>query len=286
VRVAQDVLPPSWIEIHRVTAIFGYLRYKRIRPGVSERYHSTPAVQAGVSADTLLTAITALIASLAISGVPLLNGFVSKWMLFVAGIEGAHFAPYLALFAAIGILVSAATLASFIKFFGTAFLSRSSALVQVKAREAESRQRTVEVGWTMQLPQLSLATLCVSLGLMPGIAVTFLQHAFAASREGLGIVLADAKPKPMSSFPFAGLAIGSSAMLAPLAVTAVLGATLLVAYGISRLGSAPRRKAEPWLCAYAREADSNRYSAHHFYPELKRSVRWLGGSPRSRPVQR
>jgi hydrogenase-4 component B len=46
-----------------------------------------------------LTAITALIASLAISGVRLLNGFVSKWMLFVAGIEGAHFAPYLALFA-------------------------------------------------------------------------------------------------------------------------------------------------------------------------------------------
>ena len=231
-----------------------------------------------------LTAITALVASLAISGVPLLNGFVSKWMLCVAAIQGAHFAPYLARFAAVAILISTVTLASFIKFFGTAFLSRSSALVQAKVRSADSGRRSLEVDWMMQLPQLSLAALCVLLGVVPGIAIAILLRALAASREGLGVVLADAKP--MSNFLSAGLAIDSSAVFAPLILVGVLGATLLVAYGISRLGSAPKRKAEPWLCGYAQEADCNRYSAHHFYPDLKRYFHWLGGSPPSVPPRR
>ena len=54
----------------------------------------------------------------------------------------------------------------------------------------------------------------------------------------------------------------------------------LVVRGLSKLGSASRRAAAPWLCGYVREADCHRYSAHNFYGEIKRYFRWLGGAAR------
>ena len=43
-----------------------------------------------------VTALTALVASLSISGVPLFNGFHSKWSIYVATIEGTPHVHYLA----------------------------------------------------------------------------------------------------------------------------------------------------------------------------------------------
>ena len=62
-------------------------------------------------------------------------------------------------------------------------------------------------------------------------------------------------------------------------LAAVLGLMFLAVYGISKLGSAPRRAADPWLCGYVREADCYRYTAHNFYGEIKRYFGWLGGAP-------
>jgi hypothetical protein len=72
-------------------------------------------------------------------------------------------------------------------------------------------------------------------------------------------------------------------LFVPLALAAILGLMFFVAYGISKLGSAPRRAAAPWLCGYAREAECHRYVAHNFYGEIKRYFRWLGGAPRPDP---
>ena len=94
-----------------------------------------------------LTAITALIASFSISGVPLFNGYVSKWSIAVAAIQGSGSAHYLVVCAVIAILTSALTLASFMKFFGVSFLSRTSALV----RERAAQSGRLEVPWMMQL---------------------------------------------------------------------------------------------------------------------------------------
>ena len=73
----------------------------------------------------------------------------------VAAVQGSHWAGYLALCAAIAILTSALTLASFVKFFGASFLSRTSALVREKA----AGPRPLEPGPIMQIPQLFLALL-------------------------------------------------------------------------------------------------------------------------------
>jgi len=223
-----------------------------------------------------LTAVTALVASFSISGVPLFNGFVSKWSIYVATIQGSRSAHYLLVCAVIAILTSALTLASFIKFFGVSFLSRASTLV--KARVAANNGR-LEVPWMMQLPQVVLAFFCVLLGVVPAIGFRLMQHALQSSRGGLGTTLANASP--MESGPVGGLAQrGSAALFAPIALAAVLGLMFLIVYGISKLGSAQRRAADPWLCGYVREADCHRYVAHNFYGEIKRYFGWLGGMPR------
>jgi len=221
-----------------------------------------------------LTAVTALIASFSISGVPLFNGFVSKWTIYVAAVQGSGSARYLVVCAVIAILTSALTLASFIKFFGVSFLSRTSALVN--SRVAENKR--LEVPWMMQVSQVLLAFFCVLLGVMPVLAFKLMQSALNASRQGFGATLADASP--MAPRPFVGIREADlAAVFSPVALLIVLGAMFLVAYFISKLGESKRRADVPWLCGYVAEADCHRYAAHNFYGEIKRYFRWLGGAP-------
>jgi formate hydrogenlyase subunit 3/multisubunit Na+/H+ antiporter MnhD subunit len=227
-----------------------------------------------------LTAITALVASFSISGVPLFNGFVSKWSIYVAAIQGSAAARYLPVCAVIAILTSALTLASFIKFFGVSFLSRTSALVTAQA----AKRGRLEVGWMMQLPQVLLAFFCVLLGVVPAIAFGLLKLALEASRQGFGTALADTAPE--TGGWWSGLAsVGSAAVFAPLSLVLVLGLMFLVSRLLAKLGSAPRRAAAPWLCGYAREAECHRYVAHNFYGEIKRYFPWLGGAPHRRQTE-
>ena len=219
-----------------------------------------------------LTAVTTLIASFAISGVPLFNGFVSKWSIYVAAVQGSSYAGYLAICAFFAIITSALTLASFIKFFGVSFLSRQSTLVT----ESAARKK-LEVDGLMQLPQVFLAACCILLGTVPAIAYTVMNQALNVSRQGFGTVLADAAP--MMNGSWAGLdALGGTAVFAPMALMIVIALVFLVTYVISKLGGAARRAATPWLCGYVLEADCYRYSAHNFYGEIKRYFKWIGGA--------
>jgi len=224
-----------------------------------------------------LTAVTALIASFSISGVPLFNGFASKWSIYVAAIQGGASVKYLPGFAVVAIVTSALTLASFIKFFGVSFLSRTSARVKAEA----ARQQRLEVPWLMQIPQLILASFCVLLGVVPAIGFGLMQRAIAGSPGGLGAVLTSTTPA--IGHPLAGMeGPNSSALFAPLVLAAVLGLLFLFTFRISKLGSASRRAAAPWLCGYVSEAECHRYVAHNFYGEIKRYFRWLGGAPHGR----
>ncbi len=225
-----------------------------------------------------LTAITCLVASFSISGVPLFNGFASKWSIYVATIQGAGGAKYLPVCGVIAILTSALTLASFIKFYGVSFLCRSSALV----KEQAARHGRLEVGGLMQVPQVFLAAVCVLLGLVPALAFQLIGAALNASRQGFGTTLADAMTATSGSLT--GLeAANNTARFAPLVLAIVLGLMFAVVRFVSKLGGARRRADAPWLCGYAREAECHRYVAHNFYGEIKRYFRWLGGTPRTRP---
>ncbi len=112
----------------------------------------------GLSKAMPVTFIAALIFAMSISGIPPLNGFASKWMIYQAIIDfgGETGIPNKLWVIWLGLAVfgSALTLASFIKFIGGVFLSRRRAeLADVK-----------EVPWSMWIPVALLALLCIILG--------------------------------------------------------------------------------------------------------------------------
>lgn len=226
-----------------------------------------------------LTGLTVLIASFGIAGVPLLNGFVSKWSIYVATVQGSSSAKYLPVCAIIAILTSATSLALYIKFFGVAFLSRRSALVNSQA----AKQGGLEVGATQQLPQLILAGLCIAIGLAPGVVYQVLGQVLATSRQGFAEKLADANS--MGAGAVSGLsAVGGAALYVPVVIGIVMAIAFLIAYTFSKQGGNTRRTGEVWLCGYAKEADCYRYGASNFYGEIKRYFGWLGGNPRKQAV--
>lgn len=114
----------------------------------------------GLSKRMPLTFMGAVIFALAISGVPPLNGFASKWLIYQGIIEsGAGDALYNKLWIvwlSIAVLGSALTLASFIKFISGSFLGNLS----------ESFKHIREVNFLRWLPLASLALLCILLGVL------------------------------------------------------------------------------------------------------------------------
>jgi multicomponent Na+:H+ antiporter subunit A len=112
----------------------------------------------GLSKAMPITFVSALIFALSISGVPPLNGFASKWMIYQGIIEfgkGAGLANNLwMVWLGLAVLGSSLTLASFVKFIGGIFLSR---------RKPEF-EKVREVPALMWIPLVVLALLCVALG--------------------------------------------------------------------------------------------------------------------------
>jgi NADH:ubiquinone oxidoreductase subunit 5 (subunit L)/multisubunit Na+/H+ antiporter MnhA subunit len=112
----------------------------------------------GLSKAMPLTFFSALIFAMSISGVPPLNGFASKWMIYQGIIEfgkGTGIASELwIVWLGLAVFGSALTLASFIKFIGGVFLSRR------KPEFANVR----EVPALMWIPLVVLAIFCIVFG--------------------------------------------------------------------------------------------------------------------------
>ena len=110
----------------------------------------------GLSKYMPVTFISFLIASLAISGIPPLNGFFSKWMIYQGIIElGNGKNPLWIIWLVAAMFGGALTIASFIKLLHAIFLGRASAkTINVK-----------EVGMSMVLPMITLAVICILFGL-------------------------------------------------------------------------------------------------------------------------
>ena len=211
-----------------------------------------------------LTAFTCLVAAFSISGVPLFNGFASKWTIYSACILGGKQTGLLVICGLLGILTSALTLASFMKFFGVTFLSRKSSIVisQVKAGVK------MEAGPLMQIPQVLLAAACIVLGIVPAIGYIILNKALASGPQGVSQFL----PRlVLDKGDFVtGISAGAhGALFIPIAIGIALAALMGLAHIISRLGNAKRRTADIWLCGYDKEADIHRYGAHNLYGEVK-----------------
>ena len=123
------------------------------------------------------TGLFFLVGSLAISGLPPLNGFASEWLTFQSLLYGFHSssAPLVrTLFSVAGALLALTTAlaaACFVKAFGITFLARPRSRVAEEARELPA---------LMIVPQALLAVLCLGIGLAPGVIVGTLGNVVAS----------------------------------------------------------------------------------------------------------
>jgi hydrogenase-4 component B len=203
------------------------------------------------------TALFFLVGAAAISGLPLLNGFVSEWLVFQALLYGFHLsseAPVRFLFPVGGALLaltSALAAACFVKAFGIAFLALP---------RSEAAERAQECPRGMLLPQALLAVLCVALGLLPGIVLTGLETVLAS--------LPGVSPSPDMIRGASAIApgLGRFDQLAP----PVLALAVLGAIGIAALLAGRRfavRRAPSWGCGGLLSA-ANEYTATAFSKPL------------------
>jgi NADH:ubiquinone oxidoreductase subunit 5 (subunit L)/multisubunit Na+/H+ antiporter MnhA subunit len=129
-----------------------------------------------------VTFIVALIFALSISGIPPLNGFASKWIIYQAIIDFGHQAGVAnnlwILWLALAVIGSALTLASFIKFISGIFLGRKiPALANVR-----------ETKLLMLIPMIILALFCVGFGVFAtNRVVPYLFTSITGSVEYTGI---------------------------------------------------------------------------------------------------
>ncbi len=228
-----------------------------------------------------VTGMAALVASLSIAGVPLFNGFISKWCIHTAAVQGAATAKYLPVCAVIGLLASVLTLASFVKYFGAAYLGRAGRPAPVGSPAAP-----VEVGWMLRLPQVLLAGACVALGLFPALAARLYDSTVAASAQGVASILS--RVPVLHGDAWGGVAApAGNTLFSPPFLLVVLVAGFGFAVWLAHAGRASRRAAVPWLCGSPGvEGGRERVTAHHFYGELKRYLGWLGGLPHGPKTRR
>jgi hydrogenase-4 component B len=184
------------------------------------------------------TALCFLVGSAAISGLPLLNGFVSEWLLFQALLQGFQATPTLSrliypVAGALLALTSALAAACFVKAFGVTFLALPRGEAAAKAHESP---------WVMLAPQAFLAAMCVVLGLVPGFVLEGLRGV-AASLPGV-------RPAPEMVRGLCAIAPGPGHfdhLAPPLVALAVLLAAGL-AGALSLAAGYAVRRAPTWGC--------------------------------------
>ena len=198
------------------------------------------------------TAVTFVIASAAISGLPPFNGFVSEFLIYVAAFSGVRAgAPETVILAiAIGAglaMIGGLAAACFAKAFGVVFLGepRSS-----HATHAE------EVGAAMRWPMVVLAAACLGMGLL---APAVVKMVLPAVHVMAGATL-PAEPVATAIGSLTGVVQVSAALL-----LLVIGLLLIRRY-------LPRGKEETaagtWDCGYARPTPRMQYTASSFAQPL------------------
>ena len=206
------------------------------------------------------TALCFLIGSLAIAGLPPLNGFVSEWLLFQSLLPGiGSSAPLVAplMTLAVGILALTGGLAAagFVKAFGITFLAIPRSPAATHAHEAPLSMR---VGLTI------LAVACTGLGL-----------AAAPIMSVLGSILPGRAGLAPASQPLGGVWLsapsGFGQMSPTLVAAGLVAVTAGVWTGVRLFATAPRlRVGDTWGCGRIAQTARMEYTSTAFAEPLRR----------------
>jgi hydrogenase-4 component B len=225
----------------------------------------------GLASAMPVTAATTTVASLAIAGVPPLNGFASKWLIVATCVLAGMQQPLFLLLGIVALFVSLVTLASFAKVLGAVFLG------------PPTERRVSEVPGAMAASQVVLAVLCLLLGVFPQAPLLLIHRAVSAvapvAVPSFGDLLGG--PWALAARPEGATVV---ACWAPLAVVV----SLAVAAGLGRLlqraGGAEVRRVPVWTCGEVRPAAEGRTPARGFYVPFRQAFAgiypsWRWASP-------
>lgn len=207
------------------------------------------------------TAACFLIGSIAIAGLPPLNGFVSEWLTFQALLQNLSVArPALNLVFALALaglaLTAGLAAACFVKAFGISFLGLP------RSEEAEHAR---EVPAAMRVAMVALAVACVGLG----VGATLIVPAFAA----VASELTHGTHVPIAVFGGVTVRVSDDfASVSTLTVAAALvAALLLLVVGVRLAGATARaRVSETWGCGRILQTARMQYTATAFSNPFKR----------------
>jgi hydrogenase-4 component B len=184
-----------------------------------------------------------LVGSVAICGLPPLNGFVSEWLIFLGAFRGGATLPATG---AVVVLVTLPALAligglaaaCFVKVFGVVFLGEP---------RSDHARHAHEVGLTMRAPMLAAAVACLAIGLWPAGALALVAPA-AVSLSGTSM--------PADLGPLFNISLLATVLVALIAALAWLRAWLLKAR--------PVALAATWGCGYPHPTPRMQYTATSF----------------------
>jgi NADH:ubiquinone oxidoreductase subunit 5 (subunit L)/multisubunit Na+/H+ antiporter MnhA subunit len=184
----------------------------------------------------------ALVGTLAIAGLPPLNGFVSEWLLlqaflFTPGLPQGYLNMLVPVAAAVVALVAALAGYVMVKFYGVVFLGRPREDKLSEAHDCGPWERTA-LG--------VLAAACVLLGVLPVEVIAALDHVTRALvGEGLGGAAA------AGSWLFLAPVDPARASYSPAIILAGIVVTLLVVWGAARrVWHGVYRRGPAWDCGY------------------------------------
>ncbi|MHB8058967.1 MAG: proton-conducting transporter transmembrane domain-containing protein [Desulfuromonadaceae bacterium] len=190
-------------------------------------------------------ALLFLIGSVAICGIPPLNGFVSEFLLYLGFFSQlkAGSLTYLVLLAPVLALVGGLALIAFTKLYGSVFLGTPRSPAAAHPHEA---------GWPMLVPMAFFALLCLLIGVVPQLALRLVSPAIAAFY-----------PQPFVVEIPAGYdaVLGRLSLAGILLLTAVVLVTLFWRW---RLGRGRVAAAPTWGCGYQRGTARAQYGGTAF----------------------
>lgn len=201
-----------------------------------------------------VTAFTFLVGSVAISGLPPLNGFISEFLIYLGIFKNGmtdRFASIIPALVVIGSLslIGGLALACFTKAFSVVFLGEP---------RSEHSKQAHEAGFFMKLSMVILAALCIVLGVCSPWFVGSAQN-----------VISEITSIP--SDVICSELTGASAILDDIVFISLILAGLTIAFAVFRklmLGRRGIREVGTWDCGYARPDARMQYTAASFAQPL------------------
>jgi len=221
----------------------------------------------GLGRELPWTALAFGVGSVAIVGLPPLNGFVSEWTVFqgLLAAGASHEKLRYAVIGATGLgLIGALALACFTKLDGTLFLGQRRS---VTAPAPPAR----DPGPTMLVPMLMLAGLCVGIGLLPIVVL----------RPAGAIALAIAGASNGGDLPVPSWSTDATRVTAlGVGLFAVIAALVVLRRWLQ--GDRPARLAQTWGCAAAAFTPRMQYTGSSYAAPLLAAYGPLSGTHASR----